>query len=90
MSDNGDYVWILGTYMTKFGRHTDKDLILPIVAAGKRLLDAVDGARSIGDIVAADVAALQAPLAPQLARDFFERLWWWDQVVFDTSRQAGG
>src|SRR6266478_4938916 len=25
--DNGDNVWILGTYMTKFGRHTDKDLI---------------------------------------------------------------
>ena len=22
-----DNVWILGTYMTKFGRHTDKDLI---------------------------------------------------------------
>ena len=70
--------------------HTDKDLFLPIDSAQQRLLDAVDGARSIGDIVAADVAALQAPLAPQLARDFFERLWWWDQVVFDTSRQAGG
>ncbi len=27
MSDNGDNVWILGTYMTKFGRHGDKDLI---------------------------------------------------------------
>ena len=27
MSDSGDNVWILGTYMTKFGRHTDKDLI---------------------------------------------------------------
>src|SRR6266852_3633471 len=25
--DNGDNVWILGTYMTKFGRHVDKDLI---------------------------------------------------------------
>jgi acetyl-CoA acyltransferase len=25
--DNGDNVWILGTYMTKFGRHNDKDLI---------------------------------------------------------------
>jgi acetyl-CoA acyltransferase len=24
---SGDNVWILGTYMTKFGRHTDKDLI---------------------------------------------------------------
>jgi hypothetical protein len=25
--DNGDNVWILGTYMTKFGRHNDKDLM---------------------------------------------------------------
>src|SRR5438105_11765230 len=24
---SGDNVWILGTYMTKFGRHNDKDLI---------------------------------------------------------------
>src|SRR5207253_4591553 len=24
---SGDNVWVLGTYMTKFGRHTDKDLI---------------------------------------------------------------
>jgi acetyl-CoA acyltransferase len=27
MSDSGDNVWILGTYMTKFGRHDDVDLI---------------------------------------------------------------
>src|SRR5258708_28752073 len=27
MSSDGDNVWILGTYMTKFGRHNDKDLI---------------------------------------------------------------
>src|SRR5260370_24190450 len=24
---SGDNVWVLGTYMTKFGRHVDKDLI---------------------------------------------------------------
>src|SRR3954467_12014613 len=27
MSSDGDNVWILGTHMTKFGRHGDKDLI---------------------------------------------------------------
>ena len=27
-----DNVWILGTYMTKFGRHTDKDLNAPLPA----------------------------------------------------------
>ena len=25
--DSTDNVWILGAYMTKFGRHTDKDLM---------------------------------------------------------------
>jgi len=27
MADTTDNVWVLGTYMTKFGRHTDKDLM---------------------------------------------------------------
>jgi SAM-dependent methyltransferase len=69
--------------------HTHKDLVLPIDAAQKRLLDAVDGKRSISDIVAANTLGSQSSLSPNLARDFFERLWWWDQVVFDTSRRAG-
>jgi hypothetical protein len=69
--------------------HTHKDLVLPIDAAQKRLLDAVDGKRSIGEIVAANPDASHAPLPANVARDFFERLWWWDQVVFDTSRQPG-
>jgi hypothetical protein len=70
--------------------HTDKDLFLPIDAVQKRLLDAVDGQRSIADIVAANPQAAQPASAARLARDFFERLWCWDQVVFDTSRQAVG
>jgi len=68
--------------------HTDRDLVLPIDAAQWRLLGAVDGKRCIGEIVAADLAAAQATGAPSLVRDFFERLWRWDQVVFDTSGQA--
>ena len=64
-------------------QHTDRDLVLPIDAAEKRLLELVDGQRSIAEIAPA--------LADrERARDLFERLWWWDQVVFDTSRQAGG
>ena len=69
-------------------KHTDRDLVLPIDAAQWRLLGAVDGKRCIGEIVAADLAAAQATGAPSLVRDFFERLWRWDQVVFDTSGQA--
>jgi SAM-dependent methyltransferase len=70
--------------------HTDKDLFLPIDAVQKRLLDAVDGQHSIADIVAANPQAAQPASSASLARDFFERLWCWDQVVFDTSRRALG
>src|ERR1700751_4264342 len=40
-SDTGDNVWILGTYMTKFGRHGDKDLI---DLAGESALRAMEDA----------------------------------------------
>jgi hypothetical protein len=47
----------------------------------KKLFDAIDGKRRIGEI------------APQVAqrhgaRVLFEGLWWYDQVVFDASTQA--
>uniref|UniRef100_Q01PE7 Methyltransferase type 12 n=1 Tax=Solibacter usitatus (strain Ellin6076) TaxID=234267 RepID=Q01PE7_SOLUE len=55
--------------------HSYRDLILPIDAAEKRWFEAVDGHRTIAGI------AGEAQLEP--ARRFFERLWWYDQVVFD-------
>ncbi len=58
--------------------HTDRDIYLPIDAREKRLFDAIDGERSIGEIVGDE--------DPELGRANFERLWWHDQVVFDTSR----
>jgi SAM-dependent methyltransferase len=61
--------------------HTDTDLYLPIDALEKRLFDAIDGARSIGEIATGRAD-------PGAARAFFERLWWHDQVVFDESRPA--
>jgi SAM-dependent methyltransferase len=51
--------------------HTDRDLFLPISATEKLWFDAIDGAQSIQQIGG--------------TREFFERLWWHDQVVFDTS-----
>jgi len=39
MSDTTDNVWILGAYMTKFGRHTDKDLIDLASESGMGALD---------------------------------------------------
>jgi SAM-dependent methyltransferase len=59
--------------------HTYTDLYLPINAHQKQLFDLVDGKRTIGDIV-------RKHGDTDTARAFFERLWWYDQVVLDSSR----
>ncbi len=58
--------------------HTYTDLYLPIDARRESLLAAIDGTRTIGQI-AGDRGDLDA------ARDFFQELWRWDQIVFDAS-----
>lgn len=65
--------------------HVYRDIYMPIDAAEMRLLDRVDGRRSVRAI--ADLALASSREAPGLddVRAFFERLWWHDQVVFDTS-----
>ena len=60
--------------------HTYTDLYLPIDAQEKQLFDAIDGARTIGDIS-------QEHGHFDTARTLFERLWEQDQVVFDASEQ---
>jgi hypothetical protein len=59
--------------------HTYTDIYLPINAQQKKLFDAIDGKRSVGEI---------APETAQrnIARVLFEGLWHYDQVVFDASR----
>jgi hypothetical protein len=57
--------------------HSSPDLILPIDAREKQMLDVVDGHRSIAAIAAAANGDASSPLARQL----FERLFWYDQVV---------
>lgn len=59
--------------------HTDTDIYMPIDAAEKRLVDAIDGERSIREI--------SGDTPHDAARSLFERLWWYDQVVFDASRR---
>ena len=62
--------------------HQFLDLFLMIDAKQKQIYDAIDGRRTIGQIVdAVEGSALHA-------RDFFQRLWRYDQVVFDTSRAS--
>ena len=68
--------------------HTFKDLVMPIDATELSLFDGIDGNRSIGDIVEERLPSAGSRTSRlDIARRFFERLWWYDQVVFDTSRQ---
>lgn len=62
-------------------RHTYADLVVPLMAAEKRWLDAIDGRRSISEIVGSKADILQW----SAARSFFQQLWQYDQIVFDTS-----
>jgi SAM-dependent methyltransferase len=66
--------------------HTYRDLFLPIAAAEKRLFDAIDGVSSVGDIADGAKSSSNGRTNYDVARSFFERLWWHDQVVFDTSQ----
>ncbi|HJP92107.1 MAG TPA: class I SAM-dependent methyltransferase [Pyrinomonadaceae bacterium] len=55
--------------------HLFNDLYLMINEQEKRMYDAIDGRRSIAEIIDGN--------NPH-ARTFFEKLWWYDQVVFAT------
>jgi SAM-dependent methyltransferase len=68
--------------------HTYRDLFFPISPTQKNLFDAIDGVRTLDEIVKTTRSS-SAPANPELARDFFEQLWWHDQVVFDASHDAG-
>jgi len=61
--------------------HPYHDLVLVLDAEDKRLFDQIDGHRSIKQITDHSGAT-----GFGRARTFFERLWWYDQVVFDASK----
>ena len=66
--------------------HTYRDLVMSISLTEKRWLDAIDGNRCIGDIVKENwLSDSQRVAQMDMARCFFERLWWHDQVVFDAT-----
>ncbi|HEU4834380.1 MAG TPA: class I SAM-dependent methyltransferase [Pyrinomonadaceae bacterium] len=60
--------------------HLFDDLFLPVNDLEKQMYEAIDGRRSISEIVEA------VQYSSPHARDFFEKLWRYDQVVFDISR----
>jgi SAM-dependent methyltransferase len=60
--------------------HLFDDLFLPINEQEKQLYEAIDGQRDVSEIIEA------VKSSSPVARDFFEKLWLFDQVVFDMSR----
>jgi hypothetical protein len=67
--------------------HTDPDLAMPVGASELRIVEAIDGVRTVGEIVqklSHSGVSTQRKLR-QLAQRLFERLWRFDQVVFDSS-----
>ena len=67
--------------------HTYTDLLMTIDEAEKRMFDAIDGIRTIDDI-SETMLPSSLPQRQLNARTLFERLWWYDQVVFDTSKSG--
>ena len=66
--------------------HSYADLWMPISSLEKQLLDAIDGRRSIEQIIEATMPFVRRQFQLEPAVRFFEQLWWHDQVVFDTAR----
>jgi SAM-dependent methyltransferase len=66
--------------------HTYRDLLMTISPTEKRWLDAIDGNRCIGEICEDGLSPSQRKSQIEEACAFFQRLWWYDQVVFDVSR----
>jgi SAM-dependent methyltransferase len=68
--------------------HTYKDLLMPIDSTQKSLFDAIDGNCSIGDIVARTLPSSRKQSQLDMARTFFEQLWWYDQIVLTFEKGA--
>jgi hypothetical protein len=63
--------------------HTFSDLICTVDSFEDRLLGAIDGNRTLGEILR---LAFPEGDGERRALRFFERLWQYDQIVFDVSR----
>ncbi|MEA3441817.1 MAG: class I SAM-dependent methyltransferase [Chloroflexota bacterium] len=67
--------------------HTYPDLYLPVNTEEENLVEGIDGKRTIAEIVREAAATKGRQLHHEQVRTFFERLWWYDQVVFDASEK---
>jgi SAM-dependent methyltransferase len=62
--------------------HSSSDLVLAIDREEKQIVDAIDSRRSISEII----GRAASPRTLPKARSLFEKLFWYDQVVFDASK----
>ncbi|MCS6846037.1 MAG: class I SAM-dependent methyltransferase [Caldilineales bacterium] len=64
--------------------HSDPDLVLFVNSTEWRMVQAIDGRRTIAEILE-HVSLSKPAIHPtrELARSLFQRLWWYDQVVFN-------
>ena len=63
--------------------HAHNDLILPIDEPQLKMVQAIDGRRTISEIIASGRDANADADTDRRARELFERLWLCDQVVFE-------
>jgi len=68
--------------------HTYPDLVLPLDHVEKRLFETIDGQRTIAEILDLVPDKVDQSKRNGDTASFFERLWWYDQVVFDASRPS--
>ena len=66
--------------------HIFRDLFLPIDSTEKSLFDAIDGTRCVDEIIGVGLPLPRTKPRLELARSFLDRLWAYDQVVFDISQ----
>jgi hypothetical protein len=67
--------------------HTYPDLILSVDEFELQLYKGINGERSVAEIMRTITTTENDQRQSERARSFFERLWWYDQVVLDTSRK---
>jgi SAM-dependent methyltransferase len=65
--------------------HTYMDLILPIDQTQIRIYDLIDGKIPIRQIINRVFSADATKQNETSTRDFFQRLWWYDHIVFNTA-----
>lgn len=63
-----------------------RDLYMPVDATEKLMFDNIDGKNSVKDIIEKTKSLKDKKMKQESSRKFFEKLWWNDQIVFDTSK----